>query len=440
MAKKNTESEKKKIDIFKTLQKVDNTIEILETSTLSKIDDWIPTGNYILNACLSGDLFKGVPSSRVLTIYGPSQTGKSYLAVSICREAQKKGYTPIYLDSEAAMDKDFVSRLGCDPNNFIIKQVNTIREASTFIANMCHEIQEAVDNGAEKPKIMLVLDSLGNLASEKEKSDAISGSTAQDFTKAKDTRALFRVNTIPVAKLQIPWVVINHAIANIGSFTGGTSMTNGSGIQYAGSITLNLSSIAKLDDKENNKAADKVIGAANVKKSGVLVTAWPDKSRFCIPHKVKFQIPYYKKPSPYVGLEDYLNWENAGIMQGKCLNEDEYNKLKPNEQLECIQFDFNGENRYAWPKKTMTKGVGIVCKHLGRQVTLQEFYSPVCFTDEYLHYINDNIIRPLFSLPDQNSFDDIAELEKDLGIDENDSEESNVQEENKDLISTEMPL
>lgn len=419
MPKKNSEpTDKKKIDIFKTLQKVDDGVEILAKSAYSNIKEWISSGNYILNACMSGDLFKAVPSGRITVLAGESQTGKSYLACSICREAQKMGYTPVYLDSENAIDKDFVARLGCDPENFIIKQVNTIKETTTFIANMCKDLQEQVDAGAEIPKIILVIDSLGQLTSDKERNDALTGNQAADFTKAKDLRAMFRVNSIPISKLQIPWICTNHMIAAIGSFVSTTAMVGGSGAKFSGSVTLNLASIAKLDDKDNNKAAEKHIGATNVKKNGVLVTAWPDKSRFCIPHKVKFQIPYYKSPNPYVGLEEYLNWENAGIMQGKCLTEEEYQKLNPNDQLECIKFDFNGENRYAWPKKTMVKGVGIVCKHLGRQVTLQEFYSPVCFTEDYLKYINENIIKPEFGLPDQSSFDDISELEKDLGLDD----------------------
>lgn len=440
MTKKNTPEEKKKIDLFGLIQKVDNSVEILSKSAYSVIKDWIPSGNYILNACMSGDLFKAVPSGRITVLAGESQTGKSYLACSICREAQKRGYTPVYLDSENAIDKDFVTRLGCDPDNFLIKQVSTIKETSTFIANLCKDLQEQVDNGAEVPKVIIVIDSLGQLTSDKERNDTLSGNTAADFTKAKDIKAMFRVNTIPLAKLQIPLLCTNHVVANIGSFVSATAMSGGSGIKFSGSITLNLASVAKLDDKDNNKEAEKNLGASNLKKNGVLVTAWPDKSRFCIPHKVKFQIPYFKKPNPYIGLEEYLNWDNAGIMQGKCLNEEEFQKLKPNEQLECYKFEFNGENKYAWPKKTMVRGVGLVCKHLGRQVTLQEFYSPICFTEEFMKYINENIIHPLFELPRQDSFDDIAEIERDLGLSDDEDIPENTTEAaaGQDLISTDM--
>lgn len=404
---------KKQIDIFKTLKKLDNSVEIIKDSTFSNIKEWIPTGVYILNACLSGDIYKGIPSGREITLAGPSGCGKSYLACSIAREAQKMGYTPFYLDSEGAIDSDFVERLGCDPEKFIIKEVNTIKEVTTTIINMCNAMQEQVDAGNEPPKIILILDSLGQLTSDKEKSDAMTGNYVADFTKAKDTKALFRVCIQPLSRLQIPFIVTNHVYSNIGSFMGGNVMSNGSGIQYAGSVTLQMSA-AKLVDKENDKAAARTQGSETVKRNGVLISATPDKSRFCIAHKVKFQIPYYKKPNPYVGLEAYLTWENAGIMMGKCLNEEEYGKLSPAEQKECKPFNFNDKKLYAQPKNQARPGVGMVCKHLGRCVPFNEFWSDKVFTPEFLDYINENVIHPLFRLPDQSSDNDIKELEKEM--------------------------
>ena len=79
MAKKKEITNTKALDIFKTLKKIDNDVEIIEESTMSNINEWISSGNYILNACLSGDLFRGIPTGRVTTIAGPSGTGKTYL-------------------------------------------------------------------------------------------------------------------------------------------------------------------------------------------------------------------------------------------------------------------------------------------------------------------------------------------------------------------------
>ena len=85
---------------------------------------------------MSGDIYKAIPTGRVVSFEGDSGVGKSFLACSICREAQKIGYTPLVMDSEGAWDAAFVSRLGVDPTKLIIKQVSTIAETSQFIANI----------------------------------------------------------------------------------------------------------------------------------------------------------------------------------------------------------------------------------------------------------------------------------------------------------------
>lgn len=165
MAKKK-ESTGKGLSIFDIVKNCDDTAEVLAESKTAVIPDYVSTGWYILNAAMTGSIFKGAPASRVVTLSGESGTGKSYLAVSICREAQKKGYTPIYMDSEGAIDIEFVERLGVDTSNFIIKQVTTITEVSTFMANILKSVNEQPLE--ERNKIVFVLDSLGNLTSAKE--------------------------------------------------------------------------------------------------------------------------------------------------------------------------------------------------------------------------------------------------------------------------------
>ena len=73
--------------IMSLIKSVDNTAEIIAESVHSNINEWIPTGNYILNACMSGDLFKAIPAGKIVTFAGPSGCGKSFLATNCCREA-----------------------------------------------------------------------------------------------------------------------------------------------------------------------------------------------------------------------------------------------------------------------------------------------------------------------------------------------------------------
>lgn len=210
MAKKSNSSSTsgQKSSVFDIISKFDNSAEVLGESKTAVISDYIDTGSYILNAAISGSLFKGIPAGRCTVLAGDPGTGKSYLALSVCRNAQKKGYTPIYLDSEAALDLTMVERLGSDPNNFIIKQVTTISEVSTFIARTCKSMMEIPEE--ERPKIVFVLDSLGNLTSDKELTDTISATQKRDMTKAAEIKALFRTNATALGKLGYPIVVCAH--------------------------------------------------------------------------------------------------------------------------------------------------------------------------------------------------------------------------------------
>ena len=404
MAKKNNTSGDSN-SLIGLLNSIDDSVEILAESKTAVISDYINTGSYILNAALTGSIFKGVPAGRVLTLAGEPGSGKSYLAVSICREAQKKGYTPIYLDSESSIDLDFIERLGCDASRFVLKQVTKISEVSTFIANLCKKLLEMKEN--ERPKIILVLDSLGNLTSDKELTDTIEGNSKRDMTKQQEIKALFRTNVTALGRLSIPFIVNSHIYQTTDLFSKSV-VSGGSGIKYNASLTIMLST-AKLDDKESDKIVSQKTG--DYLKTGVIVTAKPDKSRFTIPQKVKFTIPFFKAPNPYIGLESYLTWDNSGILEGVLLDKKEYDKLSDKEKETVKIFEFNGETKYAFPKiASMQKNRKIVVKHLGQELPLAEMWSSKVLTDEVLHKLDDEVIRPSFELPSQMADNDLDEF------------------------------
>lgn len=402
MAKKNSFVDKDNDSLFDLVNSIDQGAEILADCKTAVITDYINTGSYILNAAMTGSLFKGVPCGRVTTLAGPSGCGKSYLALSICREAQKKGFTPIYLDSEAAIDKDFVERLGCDSKNFIIRQVTKISEVSTFVANLCKKLLELPKE--KRMKVILVLDSLGNLTSDKELNDTIDGNLKRDMTKQQEIKALFRTNITAIGKLEIPWIINSHVYATQDLFSKNI-VSGGSGIVYNSSLTMMLST-AKLDDKVSDKEASKKQG--DFIKTGVMVTARPEKSRFTIPQKVKFQIPFFKAPNPYVGLELYMSWENSGVLRGKMLSQKEFNKLSDTEKERCHEMtDESGELTYAYPKDTSKN---IVVKHLHKEVPLIDLWTPSVITEDVLKTLDETVIRPNFELPSQDKVNDLDEF------------------------------
>ena len=423
MAKK-TSVKKSEPGSFSALNDFLNTIapdgEMLDINPIAKIDEWIPTGNYILNAALSGSIFGGLPNRRSLVLAGEEGTGKTFIAMSICKNAQKMGYTPIYFDSEGSIDVDFAAKLGVDVSNIRLQPVNTVEQFSHIAAQITNQFVEAKKKNEEPPKILVVLDSLGNLTSEKEKEDTTKGDNKRDMTKQQAIRKLFRVNGLQFAKHGIPFVINNHVYDSMSMFTS-KEISGGGGVKYNASIIFQLGK-GKLDDAESEKkAADKNIDAVRV---GVTIYITPVKQRFARPIKIQFHIPFYKPLNPFVGLEKFISWESVGVIRGRCLKEKDYHKLTPADQKKCKPFDIPPESdkdngkRYAAPNK---KAQFLVCKHLNGEIPIAELFTEKVFTPELLKELDEKVIKPTFMLPDIGSLEDLAEITKEL-TDEGDQE------------------
>ena len=409
MAKQSKEIQVKSFnDLNDALNKISPNGSILADSVYAKIDEWIGTGSYILNAALSGSLFGGLPNRRSLALCGVESTGKTYLALSIVRNAQAMGYNAVYCDTEGGIDIDFVKRLGVDITKIRIENISTIEEFATLAAGINVQMKEWRESDTKAPKIIVVLDSLGNLSSLKEKADTTSGSEKRDMTKQQAIRRTFRVVGNDFAMNGIPMVICGHVYNAIGSFFPHDEISGGGGIKYNASIIFMLTK-SKLEDKDSTDHVKKQ-GLDQHTKVGIVVTVTPIKQRFARPIKVQIHIPFYKKPNAFVGLENFVSWDNCGIVRGKALTEKEFSKLKPAEQEDCFEFELDGKKLYAQPKDTART---LVCKHIG-EVPLVELYTEKVFTQEVLHQLDDKIIRPTFQLPDFNAIDDLEQVVEEL--------------------------
>jgi len=396
--------------------------DIIDVSPIAKIDEWISTGSYILNAALSGSLFGGMPNRRSLGLAGEEGTAKTYIALSILRNAiDNHDYRAIYLDSEGSLDRDFVARLGIDTSKVRLQPVNTIEEVNFIAAQILEQFEVNAKEGKKSPKIIIVLDSLGNLTSIKEAEDTKEGVLKRDMTKQQAIRRLFRVNGMRFAKHGIPFIVNAHVYEKIGSYIPGKEVAGGGGLKYNVSILFMLMK-KRLDDKEAEESVKKRnIDAVRV---GVTITVIPIKQRFAKPIKVELHIPFYKKPNPYVGLEKFVSWKSCGVMRGKALTQKQYEKLTPVEQKRCKPFEKEKETLYAFPKDTART---LVCKHLKGEVPIGELFTDKIFTQEVLKELDEKTIKPTFMLPSIESLEDLAELEEELEM----GEEKEVLNENE---------
>ena len=339
---------------------------VMDQSNFSEVTEWIHTGNYHLNACVSGSLFKGWPNNRSCSVAGPSGTGKTFLTLNSVREAINMGYNVIYYDSEAAVDKEQMVKFGIDTTKVNYQPVNTVQEFRTSVTTITKKMQEIKRAGGEIPKLMIILDSAGNLATQKEIDDAASGSEKSDMTRSKILKSIFRIIMTPLADLKIPFIFTNHTYQSQ-SFIPMQIAGGGTGPEYAASIVLMLNK-AQLKD-----GADKV---------GIIVTAKPSKNRFAKPTNIKFHLNFSEGMNPYVGLEQYATWDICGITRGKI------------------------EKGVKVPKSTAR---GWICEHLDEVVPNSEFFTAKVFTKEVMERI-DKHIQPLFNYNSESSTSDIEEM------------------------------
>lgn len=399
-------------DLDNALSKIDPRGSISTINAFSKVDDFIDTGNYLFNAQISGSLFGGIPNSRTVAFAGETGTGKTFLALNACRGAQKKGYYIIYCDSEAAVDEEQFKKFGLDPAKVRYQPVNTPLEFKYFVANLLKQLKDAKEAGKAVPKIMLVLDSLGNLATTKERNDALAKSEKKDMTKQQELRSLFRVITMDLAEAKIPFIMTAHTYAGIGGFIPEDIMSGGGGPLYNASV---ITFLYKSQLKEG-KPKDEMSGEdVDLKATGIVVRSKPKKNRFARPIQIRFHISFYKGMNPYVGLEQFINWKSCGIERGHIYDEKQYAKWSDEEKKQAKEngweFEFNGEKKYFWPKATARS---IAVRHLGTIIEPSLLFSPKVLTDETLHELDENVIKPMFMLPSANDIYDVEEFADNL--------------------------
>jgi RecA/RadA recombinase len=360
---------------------------LLENNSFSEVDEWIPTGNYLLNAQISGSLFGGVPNTRSFGVMGDPGTGKSFFCLNVVREAQKIGYNVIYCDTEGAIDKSSAIKFGIDSANIRYQPIQTVSQFQTFVSNVLDLVKKAKAKG-ENPKILIVLDSLGMLSTDKELADAMKGHNAADMgAKAKELRKLFRVITLDLTAAKIPLICTNHVYAG-GGYVPTKESSGGDGPIFAMSVVAFLSK-AQLKDGSGTK-------------TGIICTSTLKKSRFTIPEQIKFHISFSHGMNPYVGLQDYVSWEACGIERGK---------------FEEVKNAETGKKEMIFKANASSTRWGV--RHLGKTVASTELFTDKVFTREVLEQLDINVIKDKFKFPDLT---DHSEILADLGTDMDNSD------------------
>ena len=263
----------------------------------AEFSGYIDTGSLIFNAALSGSIFGGMPNNKILALGGEEATGKTFFALGLVKHffdthAQSAG---AWYMSEPAVTKQMLSDRGIDPNRVMLDEPETVEQWKFKVLDAANYYlaQE------EKPPFIMVLDSLGNLSTNKELKDSNEGKDILDMTRAKTIRATFRTISLKLARANIPLIVTNHTYAQMDQYKP-RMMSGGGGLKYAGDMIAHLTKSKDKDDTTKEVYGD-------------IIHVEMQKNRFARPFtKVDVYLNYEKGLDKYYGLIPLA--EKAGIL------------------------------------------------------------------------------------------------------------------------------
>lgn len=221
---------------------IDHTAMLTDSKVYGR-KDMIPTVVPMINVALSGRIDGGLtPGLTVLA--APSKHFKTAFSLLMAAAYLKRHPDAVILfyDSEFGTPESYFTSFGVPLESVVHTPITDIEQLKF---DLMHQLQE-IKRG---DKVMIVVDSVGNLASKKEVEDALKQSSAADMTRAKQLKSLFRMITPHLTIKDIPMVVVNHVYMTQEMYSK-PIVSGGTGIYYSADNIWIIGRQQDKDDKE----------------------------------------------------------------------------------------------------------------------------------------------------------------------------------------------
>ena len=217
--------------------------EVLSESKFFNDKDMVQTNVPMMNVALSGSIDGGLaPGLTVLA--GPSKHFKTSFALIMASSylAKYQDAVLLFYDSEFGSPQEYFETFDIDTNRVLHTPVTNVEELKfDLIAQL---------EGLERnDKVIIIIDSVGNLASKKELEDAVNEKSVADMSRAKALKGLFRMCTPYLNMKNIPMIAVNHTYKEIGLFPKDV-VSGGTGIYYSAD---NIWIIGRRQDKQGTE-------------------------------------------------------------------------------------------------------------------------------------------------------------------------------------------
>jgi len=178
--------------------------EVLSVSKFFSQKDMIQTSVPMMNVALSGS-FDGGLTPGLTMFAGPSKHFKTAFSLLLVKAYldKYKDAAVLFYDSEFGTPQSYF-------DSFEIDTARVLHTPITDIEQLKFDIMKQMDGLKRGDRVIIVVDSIGNLASKKEVDDAMEGKSTADMSRAKQIKSLFRMVTPHLTIKDIPMVVVNH--------------------------------------------------------------------------------------------------------------------------------------------------------------------------------------------------------------------------------------
>ena len=202
------------------------TTEVLSESKFFNEKDMVQTDVPMVNVALSGSIDGGL-SAGLTVLAGPSKHFKTSFALLMASAYLKKHEDAVMLfyDSEFGSPQSYFEQFDIDVSRVLHTPIANVEELKFDLVGQLEELDRN-DN------VIVVIDSIGNLASKKELEDALSEKSVADMSRAKALKGLFRMATPYLTMKNIPLLAVNHTYKEIGLFPKDV-VGGGTGIYYS---------------------------------------------------------------------------------------------------------------------------------------------------------------------------------------------------------------
>ncbi len=198
----------------------------LDKSKLFSNKDMVTTPVPMINVALSGDPDGGL-SSGLTVLAGPSKHFKTSFGLLMAAAYLDKYEDAVLLfyDSEFGSPQQYFKSFGIDTSRVLHSPITNVEELKFDLISQLENIER-------DDKVIIMIDSVGNLASKKELEDAMNEKSVADMSRAKALKGLFRMTTPYLTMRDIPLLAVNHTYQEIGLFPKAV-VSGGTGIYYS---------------------------------------------------------------------------------------------------------------------------------------------------------------------------------------------------------------